>query len=192
MSPYPTSTTTAVLLIALEPSAPRARIEAALVLLGERVDTIDRAADAGMVTAAADRYEVVDQRIARLVVQQAGERELRMAHLSLACARTRRMTGYDGPSAFDAVAVVLGGRGAPPPGADDPGDDAASRLTTCERRVAELAATGLPARDIAAAAYLSQKTVEYHLTRVYRKLGVRSKSELAFAFGGLTERVAQD
>ena len=50
--------------------------------------------------------------------------------------------------------------------------------------IAELAATGLPARDIAAAAYLSQKTVEYHLTRVYRKLGVRSKSELVFAFGG--------
>ena len=50
--------------------------------------------------------------------------------------------------------------------------------------MAELAASGLPTREIAAASYLSQKTVEYHLTRVYRKLGVRSKSELVFALAG--------
>jgi DNA-binding CsgD family transcriptional regulator len=50
--------------------------------------------------------------------------------------------------------------------------------------VAQLAASGLPTREIASASYLSPKTVEYHLTRVYRKLGVRSKAELVFALAG--------
>lgn len=54
-----------------------------------------------------------------------------------------------------------------------------STLTEAEYRVAELAAEGLTNPEIAAAAYLSVKTVEAHLSRVYRKLGVRSRSELA-------------
>ncbi len=52
-------------------------------------------------------------------------------------------------------------------------------LTDTERRVAELAATGASTRAIAAAAYISVKTVEANLTRIYRKLGVTSRAELA-------------
>jgi DNA-binding CsgD family transcriptional regulator len=52
-------------------------------------------------------------------------------------------------------------------------------LTPQERQIAQIAATGAPTRQIAAAVFLSPKTVEHHLTHVYRRLGVRSKSELA-------------
>jgi DNA-binding CsgD family transcriptional regulator len=55
-------------------------------------------------------------------------------------------------------------------------------LTPQEHQIAVLAATGAPTREIATSIFLSPKTVEYHLTHVYRKLGVRSKAELAHAF----------
>jgi DNA-binding CsgD family transcriptional regulator len=51
-------------------------------------------------------------------------------------------------------------------------------LTTVERRVAELVASGLTNHEVAAAAFLSHKTVEANLTRIYRKLGIRSRAEL--------------
>ena len=51
-------------------------------------------------------------------------------------------------------------------------------LTASERRVAELAAAGLTNREVAAAAFMSQKTVEANLSRIYRKLEIRSRAEL--------------
>jgi len=51
-------------------------------------------------------------------------------------------------------------------------------LTAAERRVAELAASGLTNSDVGAALYISPKTVEVHLSRIYRKLGIRSRAEL--------------
>jgi DNA-binding CsgD family transcriptional regulator len=56
----------------------------------------------------------------------------------------------------------------------DPGE-----LNETERRVAELAAQGLSNQEIAQHAFLSVKTVEANLTRVYRKLGIRSRAGLA-------------
>jgi DNA-binding CsgD family transcriptional regulator len=56
-------------------------------------------------------------------------------------------------------------------------------LTAAERRVAELAAEGLRNRDIAEALYVTLKTVEVHLGRVYGKLGITGRSELAAALG---------
>jgi DNA-binding CsgD family transcriptional regulator len=52
-------------------------------------------------------------------------------------------------------------------------------LTESERRIAELAAAGRPNKEIAAALFVSERTVESNLTRAYRKLGVRSRTELA-------------
>jgi DNA-binding CsgD family transcriptional regulator len=52
-------------------------------------------------------------------------------------------------------------------------------LTPSERTVAELAGAGRTTRQIAGELYLTPKTVETHLTRVFRKLGVRSRAELA-------------
>ncbi len=54
-----------------------------------------------------------------------------------------------------------------------------TRLTPQEQSIARLAATGLSNREIAAELLLSVKTVERHLTHVYRKLGVGSRSELS-------------
>ena len=51
-------------------------------------------------------------------------------------------------------------------------------LTETERRIAELAATGMTNRQVAEAAFVSPKTVEANLARVYRKLGIRSRAEL--------------
>ena len=52
-------------------------------------------------------------------------------------------------------------------------------LTPAERRVAELVARGRTNREVAAALFLAERTVESHLSRVYAKLGVRSRTELA-------------
>jgi DNA-binding CsgD family transcriptional regulator len=59
------------------------------------------------------------------------------------------------------------------------GTHGGSELTAGELSVAELAATGATNREIGARLFLSAKTVEAVLTRVYRKLGVRSRTELA-------------
>jgi DNA-binding NarL/FixJ family response regulator len=58
-------------------------------------------------------------------------------------------------------------------------------LTPGEWRVAELAASGLRNREIAAALFVSPKTVEANLARAYRKLGVRSRAELAARWSSL-------
>jgi DNA-binding CsgD family transcriptional regulator len=56
---------------------------------------------------------------------------------------------------------------------------ASGELTPTESQVAELAASGLSTKAIAAEAFLTPKTVEGVLTRVYRKLGVSSRAQLA-------------
>jgi DNA-binding CsgD family transcriptional regulator len=55
---------------------------------------------------------------------------------------------------------------------------ASGALTETERRVAELAASGMTNREVAAALFISPKTVDANLSRVYRKLGVESRAEL--------------
>ncbi|MFE5512111.1 AAA family ATPase [Streptomyces sp. NPDC056529] len=63
---------------------------------------------------------------------------------------------------------------------DAPTDDnARPRLTPAEQRCAELAAAGASNRDIATTLTVSVKTVEATLTRVYRKLGLHSRFQLA-------------
>ncbi|MBE1548005.1 ATP/maltotriose-dependent transcriptional regulator MalT [Mycobacterium sp. OAS707] len=51
-------------------------------------------------------------------------------------------------------------------------------LTPSELRVAELAASGMTNRDVAATLFISPKTVEHNLARAYRKLGIHSRAEL--------------
>ena len=59
------------------------------------------------------------------------------------------------------------------------GRSRAEGLTAAERRVAVLVAQGRTNREVAAALFLGERTVASHLTRVYAKLGVRSRTELA-------------
>jgi DNA-binding CsgD family transcriptional regulator len=60
------------------------------------------------------------------------------------------------------------------------------RLTSPEQDVAELAASGMTNRDVAATLSVSLKTVEANLTRIYRKLGINSRVELGKRMSQLT------
>jgi DNA-binding CsgD family transcriptional regulator len=55
----------------------------------------------------------------------------------------------------------------------------ASELTTVEERIAALVGAGQTNREVAATLFLSVRTVESHLGRIYGKLGLRSRTELS-------------
>lgn len=59
-------------------------------------------------------------------------------------------------------------------------------LSAREREVATLVAAGKRNRDVAAALFVSEKTVESHLARIYDKLGVHSRAALATIIAGET------
>jgi DNA-binding CsgD family transcriptional regulator len=58
------------------------------------------------------------------------------------------------------------------------GPNRLDELSPQEFQVARIAARGQNNNEVAAALFVSRKTVEAHLTRVYRKLGIRSRTEL--------------
>jgi DNA-binding NarL/FixJ family response regulator len=60
-------------------------------------------------------------------------------------------------------------------------------LTETERRVAELSAVGLTNRQVADQLFMSPKTVEANLDRIYRKLGIRSRAELGARLGAASQ-----
>ncbi|MFJ5832834.1 AAA family ATPase [Streptomyces sp. NPDC093089] len=64
------------------------------------------------------------------------------------------------------------------PATPSPNADLVTRLTAQELRVVRLAATGLSNRDIGARLFLSPRTVGYHLSNAYPKLGVTSRAAL--------------
>jgi DNA-binding CsgD family transcriptional regulator len=65
-----------------------------------------------------------------------------------------------------------------------------SELTATEGRVAELVGSGRSNQETAAELFMSVRTVEAKLTRIYRKLSVRTRTELAIRMGG-TDPAAQ-
>jgi DNA-binding CsgD family transcriptional regulator len=80
------------------------------------------------------------------------------------------------------LAALQGG----PPEAPTTGPETAARegaLTSTEARIAELVRQGASNREIASRLYVSVKTVEATLTRIYRKLGVRSRTQLTSRLG---------
>ena len=81
---------------------------------------------------------------------------------------------------FDAIGTPLWAEKAAAELARIPGRTRASGgLTETERRVAELVAQGLSNKEVAAALFVTVRTVEANLSKVYMKLGVRSRTELA-------------
>ncbi|MFB6891395.1 AAA family ATPase [Kitasatospora sp. NPDC056327] len=155
---------------------PALRLLAAAGPPGRRGPLLTEAVD--LTEASGDRYEQVrvltdlsrvhqgtgNKRRARLLLRQA-------LHVANMCALK--------PLAQELLSVSadLGESG---PAADDdarePGGVGA--LTESERRVASLAVLGYTNREIAGRLYVTASTVEQHLTRVYRKLGVRRRKDL--------------
>jgi DNA-binding CsgD family transcriptional regulator len=64
-------------------------------------------------------------------------------------------------------------------GGERSADGGVAELTPQQLEIARSVARGARNREVAAALFLSEKTVEYHLSRIYRVLGVRSRTELA-------------
>ena len=56
-------------------------------------------------------------------------------------------------------------------------------MTASEQAVAQLVASGLTNREIAAQLFMSPKTVEATLACAYRKLGIRSRAQLGTLIG---------
>ena len=67
------------------------------------------------------------------------------------------------------------------------GGQAVEALTRREREIAVLAASGLSSRQIAERLVVSVRTVDNHLQRAYRKLGVSRRQDLAQVLGGAPE-----
>jgi len=59
------------------------------------------------------------------------------------------------------------------------GRTAAGELTAVEERIAALVGAGQTNREVATTLFISVRTVESHLGRIYRKLGLRSRTELS-------------
>jgi DNA-binding CsgD family transcriptional regulator len=115
--------------------------------------------------------------------------ELGRCLLVLGTAQRKARQRREAASSLDEAAAIFGRLGARPwlelaaaqrarlaPGRDD-------ELTPTERRVAELVADGHSNPQIAASMFISVKTVEANLTRIYRKLGLRGRVDLARSLG---------
>ncbi|WP_406088447.1 AAA family ATPase [Kitasatospora purpeofusca] len=154
---------------------PALRLLAAAGPAGRRGPLLTEAVD--LTEASGDRYEQVrvltdlsrvhqgagNKRRARLLLRQA-------LHMANMCALK--------PLAQELLSVSadLGESGPAADEAREPGG--AGALTESERRVASLAVLGYTNREIAGRLYVTASTVEQHLTRVYRKLGVRRRKDL--------------
>lgn len=145
----------------------------------DRVGTL-REARAGLVTAPAARLAAqIDTDLAGLLVLSGRDEDAREA-LGL----LRGAESYAGREELwplhSRVRRLLERLGEPPRPVLG---EALAALTASERRVARLAATGLTNREIAGQLVVTVKAVEWHLSHVYRKLGIRSRTGLAGSLG---------
>ncbi len=113
------------------------------------------------------------------------ERERARLELGVAMRRARqRRDARDTLDAAEAAFATMGADGWAARAAQEreriSGRAASSgELTPIETQVADLVASGLPNKQVAAQLFLSPKTVESHLSHIYAKTGVRSRTELA-------------
>jgi DNA-binding CsgD family transcriptional regulator len=128
------------------------------LLAAERYAALPRPYDAALATAAAGHHLAADG--AALLVQALAAFERLGARADAAACRARlRMIGVAAPN----------GRGRPAYGRD---------LSPRERQVLGLVTRGRTNREIAAELYLSERTVEGHVARLLRKLGLRNRRDL--------------
>ena len=95
------------------------------------------------------------------------------------CDRPSRSRARGATFLADRAAMLLAAQGVRPERADE--RTGLNALTPSERRIVDLAATSRTNRDIAETLFLTEKTVEFHLTNSYKKLGITSRHELARA-----------
>ncbi|MEU5251835.1 helix-turn-helix transcriptional regulator [Streptomyces longwoodensis] len=163
--------------------------ESVLAVL-DRAEALVRAAR-GETEDAVDRLTSVQDRLAKLGYG------LEEARAAFALARLRATPG-SGPASYDeaarlfrrcralpwlrqverAVSADAEPQAPVPPAASVPASDALDGLAAMERQVAALVMEGATNREIAARLFISVKTVEATLTRVYRKLGIRSRVDI--------------
>jgi ATP/maltotriose-dependent transcriptional regulator MalT len=163
--------------------AERVRAEV-LLARGEAAQAVVVARAAAERAVAIPAEELAARLLAGRALVAAGERDAGLAELQyVADAAARAGAAAD----RDAAARELRRAGARvAAGARRAGDARAGGtdgLTERERDVAELVARGRTNREVAEALFLSEKTVENHLSRVYAKLGLRSRAELVAALG---------
>jgi len=138
----------------------------------------------------------------RKIVDQPGiECPFEAARSRLALGQVYRRAGYKGMASetLKAAAVAFEELGIPR-WADRARDESdrvglhhtTSTLTATERRVAALVGSGHSNQETAAELFMSVKTVEANLTRIYRKLSVRSRTELASRLNKLDSAIHQD
>jgi DNA-binding CsgD family transcriptional regulator len=155
----------AALLIEAEP-ARAAEIAGEAVALGVaesvRTDTLRARLLLGRALAAADER---DTAVAELEQALADARSAAAIRLASEAARELRRLGAR-------PAAVRGAAQTP------------EELSARERSIARLVAEGRSNKEVAAALFVSPKTVENNLSRIYAKLGVRSRTELAAALRG--------
>ena len=141
------------------------------------------AAAAGDQAAAIDAFEGAVAQLGRVTMPFA--RACTLLQLGSAQRRAKRRrearaTLSEARDVFDALGAVPWSRRAGEELARISGrHPGGSDLTATEQRVAELVAEGGTNKEVAAALFLSPRTVESHLRQVFQKLGVRSRTELA-------------
>lgn len=131
----------------------------------------------------AERHQPIEQAHA-LLVQGGAERRRRRyaaARVAIGAALAIFLAADAKPWAEQTERALARTEGTAAPGTPPPD----LGLTSTERRIAELVRDGASNREIAVRLYLSVKTVEATLTRVYRKLGVRSRTQLSSRLRGV-------
>jgi DNA-binding CsgD family transcriptional regulator len=141
-----------------------------------------------LLTAARGDVDNAMNELRRVVGRPGSECRFEAARSRLALGQVYRRAGYKGQASevLNTAAGAFAELGIPR-WAERARDEASrvglhpstSTLTETERRVAELAASGRSNQETAAELFMSVKTVEANLTRIYRKLSVRSRTELA-------------
>jgi DNA-binding CsgD family transcriptional regulator len=141
-----------------------------------------------LLTAARGDVDNAVSELRRVVGRPGSECRFEAARSRLALGQVYRRAGYKGQASevLNTAAGAFAELGIPR-WAERARDEASrvglhpstSTLTETERRVAELAASGRSNQETAAELFMSVKTVEANLTRIYRKLSVRSRTELA-------------
>ncbi|MBA6435789.1 MULTISPECIES: helix-turn-helix transcriptional regulator [Streptomyces] len=102
------------------------------------------------------------------------------------CARIRLDSGLEARDPRPVVRPVSGPLGPKPAVPPSLG----TKLSESEARVAALAVDGYTNREIAASLFITISTVEQHLTRVYRKLNIRSRQQLPTALRAQVDEIA--